>query len=98
MVIAAVFGGLLVLLSACTPESFCCLDLINGSRAQNQRAPVEFNIDLWFKAQSWSDNMAGNQTLYHSNLADGLGGVPWRKLGENIADRLRPRSRSKMRS
>jgi uncharacterized protein YkwD len=85
VVIAAVLGCLVVVLSACTPESWAALDLINGSRAQNHRAPVAFNMDLWFKAQSWSDHMAGYQTLSHSNLADGMGGVPWRKLGENIA-------------
>jgi uncharacterized protein YkwD len=71
-------------LSACTPESWACLDMINQSRAQNGRAPVEFNGDLWFKAQAWSDNMAWQGTLYHSNLTDGVSQLPWRKLGENV--------------
>jgi len=84
LLIAAVFGCLAVVLSACTPEQWACLDMINTSRAQNQRAPVEFNIDLWFKAQAWSDHMAGYQTLSHSNLTDGVGQLPWRKLGENV--------------
>ncbi len=42
-------------------------------------------MDLWFKAQAWSDHMAGYQTLSHSNLTDGVGQLPWRKLGENVA-------------
>lgn len=85
LLIAAVFGCLAVALSACTPQSWAGLDQINSSRGQNQRRPVEFNIDLWFKAQAWSDHMAGYQTLSHSNLTDGVGQLPWRKLGENVA-------------
>lgn len=73
-----------VLLSACTPESQAGQDLINSSRSQNGRAAVEFQVDLWYKAQAWSDKMAAEQRLYHSNLADGLGHLAWRKLGENV--------------
>ncbi len=58
--------------------------MVNQSRAQNGRAPVEFNLDLWFKAQAWSDHMAAYADFRHSNLTDGVGQLPWRKLGENI--------------
>jgi uncharacterized protein YkwD len=58
--------------------------MINASRAQNGRAPVEFHGDLWFKAQAWADHLSNQQRLSHSNLPDGLGHLPWRKLGENV--------------
>jgi uncharacterized protein YkwD len=84
VIFTAVLGCLMLAISACTPESWATLGMINTSRAQNSRAPVEFNMDLWFKAQGWSDYMAAYGTLTHSNLTDGVSQLPWRKLGENI--------------
>src|SRR5262245_34475034 len=84
VVLAAVIGCVALALSACTPESWACLDMINQSRAQAGRWPVEFHGDLWFKAQAWSDRMAADQYLHHSNLTDGVSQLPWRKLGENV--------------
>jgi uncharacterized protein YkwD len=84
VIIAAVVGCLMLAVSACTPESWACLDMINQSRAQAGRWPVEFHGDLWFKAQAWSDRLASDGYLHHSNLTDGVNHLPWRKLGENV--------------
>lgn len=85
VVVAAVVACLVVVLAACTPESMAALDKINASRTQSSVRQVEFQMDLWKKAQAWSDRMASEGRLYHSNLTDGLGGLPWRKIGENVA-------------
>jgi uncharacterized protein YkwD len=84
LILAAVAACLALALSACTPEQWASLDMINSSRAQAGRRPVEFHGDLWFKAQGWSDRLAADGYLHHSNLPDGLGHLPWRKLGENV--------------
>jgi uncharacterized protein YkwD len=84
LLVAAVAACLTLGLSACTPESWSCFDMINNSRWQAGRAPVNFHGDLWFKAQGWADQLSHDQYLHHSNLADGVGHLPWRKLGENV--------------
>jgi uncharacterized protein YkwD len=38
---------------------------------------------LQAKAQAWADRLANENALYHSHLADGIGGC-WRELGENV--------------
>jgi uncharacterized protein YkwD len=85
VVVAAVAAIVVLLLSACTPESRAALNMINDSRTMNGRALLQFHVDLWYKGQGWSDRLMSDQYLHHSNLADGLGHLPWRKLGENIA-------------
>jgi uncharacterized protein YkwD len=85
VLVAAVAACLALVLSACTPESMAALDKINASRTQSSVRQVQFQMDLWNKAQAWSDRMARENRLYHSNLTDGLGGLPWRKIGENVA-------------
>lgn len=82
--IATAVAVLTLALSACTPEQWAMFDMINWSRGGAGRAPVNFDVDLWFKAQAWADKMAWDQRLSHSYLPDGLWGKPWRKLGENV--------------
>lgn len=82
--LAVLIGCAALAVSACTPESWATFDMINSARAQNGRAGVEFNGDLWFKAQAWSDRLSADGYLHHSNLADGVGHLPWRSLGENV--------------
>jgi uncharacterized protein YkwD len=84
-VAVAVAAIAVLILSACTPESRAALNMINDSRTMNGRALVQFHVDLWYKGQGWSDRLMQDQYLHHSNLSDGLGHLPWRKLGENIA-------------
>jgi uncharacterized protein YkwD len=85
LIAAAVTAVLALAISACSAETYAAMDMINGSRWWAGRAPVELQIDLWFKAQGWADRLAADGYLHHSYLPDGLGGVPWRKLGENVA-------------
>jgi uncharacterized protein YkwD len=85
LVITAVVAAVALAISACTPESRAALDMINNTRSLNGRAAVQFHVDLWYKGQGWSDQLMRDQYLHHSNLADGVGHLPWRKLGENIA-------------
>jgi uncharacterized protein YkwD len=84
LLVAAVAACLTLGLSACTPEAYSSFDMVNNSRWQAGRAPVEWQQDLWFKAQAWADQLAKDGYLHHSNLTDGVGHLPWRKLGENI--------------
>lgn len=85
VLVAAVAACLALVLSACTPESNEALAKINASRTQSTVSQVQFQMDLWNKAQAWSERMARENRLYHSNLTDGLGSLPWRKIGENVA-------------
>jgi uncharacterized protein YkwD len=84
LLVAALAACLALALSACTPEQWQCFDMINNSRVANGRAPVDFNVDLWFKGQGWADQLAHDGYLHHSYLPSGLENLPWRKLGENI--------------
>jgi uncharacterized protein YkwD len=84
LLVAAVAAILTLGLSACTPEAYSSFDMVNGARWQAGRAPLEWNQDLWFKAQAWADQLARDGYLHHSYLPDGLGHLPWRKLGENV--------------
>jgi uncharacterized protein YkwD len=84
LLVAAVAAILTLGLSACTPEAYASFDMINSSRWQAGRAPLDWNQDLWFKAQGWADQLARDGYLHHSYLPDGLGHLPWRKLGENV--------------
>src|SRR5690606_16405439 len=58
-------------------------DLVNNTRIANGRAPLNINLELYFKAQGWADKMAAEQRLSHSYLPGGIS-QPWRKLGENV--------------
>ncbi len=81
--IAAVVAVIVLTLSACSPEEDRGADLVNYSRNTNGLPSLGINIDLYFKAQGWSQRLAAEQRLSHSYLPDGIG-YPWRKLGENV--------------
>jgi uncharacterized protein YkwD len=70
-------------LGACSPESNHATDLLNQSRNAAGLPSLPMNIDLYLKAQSWSEQIANAQSLFHSNLADG-NGYNWARLGENV--------------
>lgn len=80
--VAAVLA-LVLALAACTPEVNRTYDLINASRAQHGRAPYAVNLDLYFKAQGWADQLARQGYLSHSNLTQGAP-PGWQALGENV--------------
>ena len=81
--LAALAAVGLMALGACSPEEDRATELVNQSRNSVGLPSLEVNIDLYLKAQGWSDQMANAQRLYHSNLADG-NGYNWYRLGENV--------------
>ena len=81
--LAALAAVALMALGACSPEQDRATELVNQSRNSVGLPSLEVNIDLYLKAQGWSDQMANAQRLYHSNLADG-NGYNWARLGENV--------------
>lgn len=82
-ILAALTAVVVMALGACTPESNRATDLLNESRNGAGLGSLPVNIDLYLKAQSWSEQLANSQSLYHSNLADG-NGYNWARLGENV--------------
>lgn len=81
--LAALAAVVVMALGACTPEIDRSTELVNQSRNGAGLGGLPTNIDLYLKAQSWSDRLARDQRLYHSNLADG-NGYNWVRLGENV--------------
>ena len=81
--LAALAAVVVMALGACTPESNRATDLLNQSRNSAGLGSLPMNIDLYLKAQNWSEQMANSQSLFHSNLADG-NGYNWARLGENV--------------
>ena len=82
-ILAALVAVVALALGACTPEENQASALLNASRNANGQASLPMNIDLYYKAQAWSRQLASNQQLSHSNLADGIG-YDWARLGENV--------------
>jgi uncharacterized protein YkwD len=80
-VVALLLG---LLFASCTPEAYEVAGRINQTREQYGRAPLEFNSMLHFKAQAWSEQLARQGYLSHSNLTDGNHSTTWTKLGENV--------------
>lgn len=70
-------------LAACSPEVDQTTAAINNGRASIGLPGLEGNIDLYLKAQNWSQQLANQGYLSHSDLAAG-NGYQWRKLGENV--------------
>lgn len=81
--LVALAAVVVMALGACTPESNRATDLLNQSRNNAGLGSLPMNIDLYLKAQGWSEQIANAQRLYHSNLADG-NGYNWARLGENV--------------
>jgi len=81
--LAVLTAVVVMALGACTPESNRATDLLNQSRNNAGMGSLPINIDLYFKAQGWSEQLANSQSLSHSNLADG-NGYNWARLGENV--------------
>ncbi len=76
--------GVASLLAGCmSPDASQAMDRMNADRAANGMHPLINNEMLNQKAQAWADRLASQNTLYHSNLPDGISGC-WRSLGENV--------------
>ena len=81
--LAALAAVVVMALAACSPEEDRATALVNQSRNSAGLASLPTNIDLYLKAQGWSQQLANNQSLSHSNLASG-NGYRWCRLGENV--------------
>ena len=81
--LAALTAVAVMTLGACSPEEDRATELVNQSRNSIGLPGLPVNIDLSLKAQAWSRQLANDQRLYHSNLADG-NGYNWYRLGENV--------------
>lgn len=81
----AVVVGALVLSGCLAGNAQSFVDRTNQLRASKGIAALANHAVLDAKAQSWAETLAARGTLAHSDLADGLAGVRWRSLGENLA-------------
>jgi uncharacterized protein YkwD len=71
--------------AGCMPsDARTFLDRTNSLRSSVGARPLHENDILTHKAEEWAKHMAATGTLAHSNLSDGLGGLQWRMLGENV--------------
>lgn len=76
---------LAVVAAACmSAEARTFFDRTNGLRAAHGVAAVAEHGTLNRKAERWAAHMAATGKLAHSNLAEGLDGVAWKYLGENV--------------
>ncbi|MCP4435806.1 MAG: CAP domain-containing protein [Actinomycetia bacterium] len=76
---------LAVLLTSCIGLEYAyAIQRVNEEREARGVHPVLNHPTLQAKAQAWSEALAAQGSLAHSNLADGAGGG-WRALGENLA-------------
>jgi len=81
--LAALTAVAVMALGACTPDEDHAADLLNQSRNANGQPSLPVNVDLYLKASAWSNQLANDGYLHHSNLADG-NGYNWYRLGENV--------------
>lgn len=56
---------------------------LNADRKANGLRTLATQVDAQRKAQAWAEKLARENTLYHSNLPDGIR-VKWCSLGENV--------------
>ena len=78
--------ALALVASACmSAEGRTFLDRTNSLRASAGAPALAENDTLTHKAEQWAAHMAATGQLAHSSLAEGLDGLQWRALAENVA-------------
>jgi uncharacterized protein YkwD len=84
--LVAVALALFVLLAAgCMPDDArTFLDRTNALRKTEGVRALKEHDTLTRKAEDWAQHMARTGRLEHSKLTDGLGGLRWTALGENV--------------
>lgn len=76
---------LAVTVSACMPaEERTFFDRTNALRLSRVVRPLAEHDVLTAKAEQWAVHLAGTGMLAHSQLSQGLGGLAWKSLGENV--------------
>lgn len=78
----ALVVGLVFAATGC--DDITIIDRTNALRATKGAAPLELNAELWVAAGKWSQKMAADGRLSHSDVSSGVT-TPWTKLGENVA-------------
>lgn len=80
LVVAASLAGCL------TAEQQTALDELNSDRQAYNRRVLPANLQAaQTKAQSWAEHLARQGSLSHSVLSQGMSGVSWCGLAENVA-------------
>ena len=69
---------------ACSPLEEAAFKDVNALREAHGLRWFDWNEDAYAKAVAWSEHMADEGRLSHSELSDGVPGG-WRRLGENVA-------------
>lgn len=76
---------LAVAAAGCMPaDAKTFLDRTNALRSSVGVPALKQHETLTRKAEDWAQHMAATGKLSHSNLTDGLSGVSWTALGENV--------------
>jgi uncharacterized protein YkwD len=71
--------------AGCMPsDAKTFLDRTNALRGSYGIRALQEHDTLTQKAEAWAQHMAATGKLSHSNLSDGLGGLSWKALGENV--------------
>jgi uncharacterized protein YkwD len=77
--------ALVLAAAGCMPaQERTFFDRTNALRASASVPLLAEQDILTAKAEAWAQHMATTGRLEHSNLTDGLGGLSWTKLGENV--------------
>jgi uncharacterized protein YkwD len=72
------------LLTAClSPDQDQTRVAMNNDRGAYRLGALPVQMDAQNKAQAWAQRLAAENTLYHSNLPDGIN-VRWCSIGENV--------------
>jgi uncharacterized protein YkwD len=66
------------------PEERTFFDRTNALRAAQGLATLSEDDALSAKAEQWAQHMAASGVLEHSTMAQGLDGLGWVALGENV--------------
>lgn len=72
------------LAAACSPQEASAYQSVNDLRDANHVQHLDWYDGAYAKAVAWSNHMADQGQLSHSNLADGIP-AGWHVLGENVA-------------
>ncbi len=71
--------------AGCMPaDAKTFLDRTNALRSSHGVSALKEHDTLTRKAEAWAQHMASTGKLAHSNLSDGLSGLNWKSLGENV--------------
>ena len=84
MLVAAATLVVVALGAACSPEEETAFRSVNALRDANHLRWLDWNEGAYDKAVAWSNHMADEGRLSHSNLSDGVP-AGWSYLGENVA-------------